>query len=111
MALKLCASRSHRSNLRISLSYVAFPQLADGIMGMSAHQATLPKQLWDKGIIEHNMFAMCFRRELGTSKRGVSAGSMTLGGVSTSLDTGRSFTLGGRNYNHESNFEISTNCK
>ena len=56
-------------------------------MGMSAHQATLPKQLWDKGLIEHNLFSMCYRRELGTSKRGVSAGSMTIGGLSTSLDT------------------------
>jgi len=70
------------------MSGLFLTQLADGIMGMSAHQATLPKQLWDKGVIEHNMFAMCFRRELGTSKRGVSAGSMTIGGVSTNLDTG-----------------------
>lgn len=69
------------------MSGLFLTQRADGIMGMSAHQATLPKQLWDKGLIEHNMFAMCFRRELGTSKRGVSAGSMTLGGVSTNLDT------------------------
>ena len=62
-------------------------QLADGIMGMSAHEATLTKQLWNKGVLEHNMFALCFRRELGTSKRGVPAGSMTLGGVSTNLDS------------------------
>lgn len=54
---------------------------------MSAHPATLGKQLYDKRIIEHNLFAMCFRRELGTSKRGVTAGSMTLGGFSTALDT------------------------
>eukprot|EP00977_Amphora_coffeiformis_P016126 scaffold4910_cov169-Amphora_coffeaeformis.AAC.8 len=56
-------------------------------MGMSAHEATLTKQLWNKGVLEHNMFALCFRRELGTSKRGVPAGSMTLGGISTSLDS------------------------
>lgn len=62
-------------------------QLADGIMGMSAHRATLPKQLYDKQLLEHNMFAMCYRRELGTSKRGVTAGSLTLGGVSSNLDT------------------------
>jgi hypothetical protein len=62
-------------------------QLADGIMGMSAHPATIVKQLFDKHVIEHNLFAMCFRRELGTSKRGVTAGSMTLGGFSTALDT------------------------
>ena len=62
-------------------------QLADGIMGMSAHELTLVKQLYNAGKLEHNMFAMCFRRELGTSKRGVTAGSMTLGGVSSSLDT------------------------
>lgn len=56
-------------------------------MGMSAHPATLPKRLYDAGKIEYNMFAMCFRRELGTSKRGVSAGSMTFGGFSNTLDT------------------------
>jgi hypothetical protein len=54
---------------------------------MSAHETTLPKQLYNKRKLEHNMFAMCFRKELGTSKRGVTAGSMTLGGVSSSLDT------------------------
>ena len=62
-------------------------QLADGIMGMSAHETTLPKQLYNAQKLEHNVFAMCFRRELGTSKRGVTAGSMTLGGVTSSLDT------------------------
>jgi hypothetical protein len=62
-------------------------QLADGIMGMSAHELTLPKQLYNERKIEHNMFAMCFRKELGTSQKGVTAGSMTLGGVSNALDT------------------------
>jgi hypothetical protein len=62
-------------------------QLADGIMGMSAHELTLPKQLYNERKIEYNMFAMCFRKELGTSKKGVTAGSMTLGGVSSALDT------------------------
>lgn len=61
-------------------------QLADGIMGMSAHQFTLTKQMYDKKKVEHNMFAMCFRRELGTSKNGVSAGVMTLGGMDNRLD-------------------------
>jgi hypothetical protein len=72
---------------QISMTGLFITQLADGIMGMSAHPATLPKKLYDAGKIEHNMFAMCFRRELGTSKRGVTAGSMTLGGVSNNLDT------------------------
>ncbi|GKY93887.1 hypothetical protein MPSEU_000355600 [Mayamaea pseudoterrestris] len=62
-------------------------QLADGIMGLSQHQATLVKNLYDKRLIENNLFAMCYRRELGTSKRGVTAGSMTIGGFSSSLDT------------------------
>ncbi len=61
-------------------------QLADGIMGMSAHEATLAKQLYDHGKLEHNLFALCFRRELGTSKRGVTAGSMTLGGIDHRLN-------------------------
>ncbi|KAL3936942.1 MAG: hypothetical protein SGBAC_007843 [Bacillariaceae sp.] len=62
-------------------------QLADGIMGLSAQELTLPKQLYNLGKIEYNMFALCFRRELGSSKRGVTAGTMTLGGVSSTLDT------------------------
>jgi hypothetical protein len=62
-------------------------QLADGIMGMSAHETTLTKQLYNQGKLEYNMFGLCFRKELGTSKRGVTAGSMTLGGVSSTLDT------------------------
>jgi hypothetical protein len=70
-----------------SMTGLFVTQLADGIMGMSSHSATLPKQLYDRKLLEHNMFAMCYRRELGTSKRGVTAGSMTLGGVSNNLDT------------------------
>eukprot|EP00980_Cylindrotheca_fusiformis_P028509 scaffold22607_cov123-Cylindrotheca_fusiformis.AAC.6 len=62
-------------------------QLADGIMGLSAHETTLPKQLYNHGKLEYNMFALCFRKELGSSKRGVTAGTMTLGGVSSALDT------------------------
>ena len=61
-------------------------QLADGIMGMSAHEFTLTKQMYDKKKVEHNMFAMCFRRELESSKKGVSAGVMTLGGMDNRLD-------------------------
>jgi hypothetical protein len=60
-------------------------QLADGIMGMSAHESTLPKRLFDLNKIEHNMFAICFQRQLGTSRHGVTAGVMTLGGVDKRL--------------------------
>jgi len=72
---------------QISENGLFVTQLADGIMGMSAHQSTLPKRLFDKKMIEHNMFALCFRRELGTSKRGISAGVMTLGGIDNRLDS------------------------
>ena len=61
-------------------------QLANGIMGLSAHDTTLPKQLYDAGLLEYNMFALCFRKELRTSKRGITAGTMTLGGSSSALD-------------------------
>ena len=56
-------------------------------MGMSAHELTLPKQLYNKNKIQYNMFSMCFRKELGTSKHGVLAGSLTIGGTSIELDT------------------------
>jgi hypothetical protein len=60
-------------------------QLADGIMGMSASETTLPYQLWTAKKIEHNMFSMCFRRGGGTDKDGITAGVMTLGGVDKRL--------------------------
>jgi hypothetical protein len=60
-------------------------QLADGIMGMSAHESTLPKRLYDLNKIDQNMFAICFQRQLGTSRHGVTAGVMTLGGVDDRL--------------------------
>ena len=53
-------------------------QLADGIMGMSAHPTTLPKIMYDQERIEHNMFSICFRRELHVSKRGILAGKLQL---------------------------------
>jgi len=72
---------------QLSLNGLFVSQLADGIIGMSMYDTTLTKQMYSKGKLEHNMFALCYRRELGSSKRGVSAGSMMLGGVSNSLDT------------------------
>jgi len=62
-------------------------QLADGIMGMSAHEATLVKQMFNKKKLRHNMFTLCFRRELAVSKSGVLAGVMTLGGIDTRLNS------------------------
>jgi len=62
-------------------------QLADGIMGMSAHPATLPQVLYDQGKIEHNMFSLCVRRELHVSKQGVEAGRLTFGGIDMRSDT------------------------
>jgi len=60
-------------------------QLADGIMGMSAHPSTLPRATYEQGRIEHDMFSVCFRRELHVSKQGIVcsrwAGS-TAGGTS-----------------------------
>lgn len=62
-------------------------QLADGIMGMSAHPTTLVKQMYDVDILPKNMFSMCFRRELKQTKEGVTAGLLTLGGIDTRLHT------------------------
>jgi hypothetical protein len=63
-------------------------QLADGIMGMSAHPATLPRVMYDQGKIPANMFTLCYKRELHVSKRGIVAGMLTLGGVDTRADIG-----------------------
>lgn len=62
-------------------------QLADGIMGMSAHDMTITKQLYDLKKIPDKLFSLCFRRELGTSRKGVTAGFMTLGGMDTRMDS------------------------
>ena len=37
-------------------------QLANGIMGMSASEATIVKHLYDEQKIKHNLFTMCFQR-------------------------------------------------
>mmetsp|Transcript_27505 Transcript_27505/g.33371 ORF Transcript_27505/g.33371 Transcript_27505/m.33371 type:complete len:572 (-) Transcript_27505:448-2163(-) len=62
-------------------------QLANGIMGMSAHEATLPRQMFDKGKIKHKVFSLCFRLELSVSKEGIVAGAIVLGGVDSTLHT------------------------
>lgn len=62
-------------------------QLADGIMGMSAHAATLPKRMYDQNMLAKNMFSMCFKRELNVSKNGIAAGVLTLGGIDTRLNS------------------------
>lgn len=62
-------------------------QLADGIMGMSAHPSTLPRVMFDQGRVRRNMFSMCFRRELRVSKMGIVAGHLSLGGSDSRADT------------------------
>ena len=62
-------------------------QLADGIMGMSAHVATLPKKMVEAKKLDHNLFSLCFKRLLSVSKEGVTAGILTLGKVDTRLNS------------------------
>jgi len=62
-------------------------QLADGIMGLSQHDATLPRAMYSQGKLKHRVFGICFRREIVVSKKGVSAGVMTLGGINPKLHT------------------------
>jgi len=76
-------SISFRFGCQTHLTGLFNKQLADGIMGMSAHETTLPHQLNIKGKLEHDMFSMCFSRGLSHSKEGVSAGIMALGGADT----------------------------
>lgn len=51
-------------------------QLADGIMGLSMSEDTLPFVLFSKGITSTKMFALCFR---------VGGGIMTIGGVDQTI--------------------------
>ena len=66
---------------QISETGLFVTQLADGIMGMSAHEATLPKKLHEAGKIKRNLFTLCFRNSLTVEKEGINAGLMTIGGV------------------------------
>jgi len=62
-------------------------QLADGIMGLSQHDATLPQSMYNQGKLRNKIFGLCFRTEMVVSKKGISAGVMTLGGVDRRLDS------------------------
>ena len=84
--LHLCELKTFNLTLIICDCFLFTNQLADGIMGMSAHPATLPRIMYDQGKLEHNMFSMCFRNELHVSKQGVVAGMLTLGGIDTRAD-------------------------
>ena len=60
-------------------------QLADGIMGLSQHDATLPRAMYNQGKLRSRMFGLCFRTEMVVSKKGISAGVLTLGGIDRRL--------------------------
>jgi len=62
-------------------------QLADGIMGLSQHDATLPRTMYNQGKLRNRMFGLCFRTEMVVSKKGISAGVLTLGGIDRRLDS------------------------
>ena len=62
-------------------------QLADGIMGLSQHDATLPRAMYNQGKLRNRMFGLCFRTEMVVSKKGISAGVLTLGGIDRRLDS------------------------
>jgi len=72
---------------QMSSSGLFHSQLADGIMGLSQHEAALPRVMYDQGKLKHRLFSLCFRREAVVSKKGVSAGVLTLGGMDTRLDS------------------------
>jgi len=69
--------QTHETGLFIS-------QLADGIMGLSADPATFPYFLYDQKKIKHKTFSLCFESGEDSSKDGVFAGLMTMGGRTTS---------------------------
>ena len=62
-------------------------QLADGIMGLSQHDATLPRTMYNQGKLRSRIFGLCFRTEMVVSKKGISAGVITLGGIDRRLDS------------------------
>ena len=57
------------------------------MMGMSAHEATLLKKLYEAGKIKRNLFTLFFRNSLMVEKEGINAGLMTIGGVDGRLNS------------------------
>lgn len=72
---------------QITSSGLFHSQLADGIMGLSQHESALPRVMYDQGKIQHRVFSLCFRKEMVVSKKGVSAGVLTIGGVDRRLNS------------------------
>ena len=63
-------------------------QLANGIMGMSANEATIVRKLYNADKLKHNLFTMCFQRhDYYEKEHGVGSGAMVFGGVDTRLHT------------------------
>ncbi len=62
-------------------------QLADGIMGLSQHEAALPSVMYSQGKIKNGVFSLCFRKEVVVSKKGISAGVITFGGIDRRLSS------------------------
>lgn len=63
-------------------------QLADGIMGMSQHEATLPRKMYEQGKLKSRIFSMCFRSDLVVDKnKGMISGLLTLGGTDERLNS------------------------
>ena len=56
-------------------------------MGLSQHDATLPRAMYNQGKLRNRMFGLCFRTEMVVSKKGISAGVLTLGGIDRRLDS------------------------
>jgi hypothetical protein len=74
-------------NCQITSSGLFRSQLADGIMGLSQHEAALPRVMFDQGKIQNRLFSLCFRKEVVVSKKGVSAGVLTFGGIDRRLNS------------------------
>lgn len=60
-------------------------QLADGIMGMEMSSSSIWKQMYKHGVLQEKSFALCLSQQSSVSRKGTSAGTMTLGGVDTRL--------------------------
>jgi len=60
-------------------------QLADGIMGMAAHDKSLHHILYEEKKLPNREYSLCFGYSLEVTKQGVYAGMMTLGGSNSEL--------------------------
>mmetsp|Transcript_18960 Transcript_18960/g.31428 ORF Transcript_18960/g.31428 Transcript_18960/m.31428 type:complete len:725 (-) Transcript_18960:130-2304(-) len=60
-------------------------QMADGMLGMCNCDVSFWRQMYDAGVMERQQFSLCFNRQPVATRKGKTAGALTLGGTDVRL--------------------------